>query len=187
VNPASKVPAVAYGGPDVPADQPSPESAKIAESLVLLEFVADLAPDSGLLPKDPVLRAKARFFIDAVGTKFLPKYFGYTLRGGSAADVLKAAEELQELLSTDKTFAVGDTVTIADLAILPFLARAEVVLSNDLLEGGKELYAGFQEPKLARLWKYFTDLKARESFKTTFDAAYILETSKKRYADAKQK
>lgn len=33
VNPASKVPAVAYGGPAVPADQPSPESTKIAESL----------------------------------------------------------------------------------------------------------------------------------------------------------
>jgi glutathione S-transferase len=33
VNPASKVPAVAYGGPDVAPDQPSPESTKIAESL----------------------------------------------------------------------------------------------------------------------------------------------------------
>jgi glutathione S-transferase len=33
VNPASKVPAIAYGGPDVAPDQPSPASTKIAESL----------------------------------------------------------------------------------------------------------------------------------------------------------
>jgi glutathione S-transferase len=33
VNPASKVPAIAYGGPDVAPDQPSLESTKIAESL----------------------------------------------------------------------------------------------------------------------------------------------------------
>ncbi|KAG6805318.1 hypothetical protein H0H93_005077, partial [Arthromyces matolae] len=43
VNPASKVPAIAYGGPAVAPDDPSPESTKLAESLVLLEFIADLS------------------------------------------------------------------------------------------------------------------------------------------------
>ncbi|KAJ7106357.1 hypothetical protein C8R44DRAFT_843163 [Mycena epipterygia] len=41
VNPAG---AVTYGGLKVPAGPPSPESAKIAESLVLIEFVAGLYP-----------------------------------------------------------------------------------------------------------------------------------------------
>ena len=76
-----KVPAIAYGGPPVPPDQPSPESAKIAESLVLLDFVADLFPDSHLLPKDPVQRARARFFIDTVSTKFVPAWIGLLARG----------------------------------------------------------------------------------------------------------
>ncbi|KAH7925069.1 hypothetical protein BV22DRAFT_465355 [Leucogyrophana mollusca] len=57
-NPASKVPAITYGGPDVPPEDPSPLSEKLAESAVVLEFVADIYPESGLLPKDPVLRAK---------------------------------------------------------------------------------------------------------------------------------
>ncbi|KAI0302796.1 hypothetical protein B0F90DRAFT_1834512, partial [Multifurca ochricompacta] len=51
VNPASKVPAVAYGNTGSDPENPSSESVKIAESLVLLEFVADLYPDSGLLPR----------------------------------------------------------------------------------------------------------------------------------------
>ncbi|KAH9029349.1 hypothetical protein EDB83DRAFT_2555106 [Lactarius deliciosus] len=56
VNPASKVPALVYGSPKSDPENPSPESARITESLVLLKFVADLYPDSGLLPKDPVER-----------------------------------------------------------------------------------------------------------------------------------
>ncbi|KAG6880625.1 hypothetical protein C0995_005370, partial [Termitomyces sp. Mi166 len=58
VNPVSKVPAITYGGPIVPPDNPSPESTKLAESLVLLEFIADLSKPGNLLPTDPVLRAK---------------------------------------------------------------------------------------------------------------------------------
>ena len=58
------MPAVTYGGPDVPPDQPSSESAKIAESLVLIQFFADLAPESDLLPQDALGKAKVRFFLD---------------------------------------------------------------------------------------------------------------------------
>jgi len=58
VNPAGKVPALLYGSPKSDPEHPSAESAKIAESLVILEFIADLYPDSGLLPKDPVERAR---------------------------------------------------------------------------------------------------------------------------------
>ncbi|KAG1751489.1 uncharacterized protein EDB91DRAFT_609702 [Suillus paluster] len=65
VNPIGQVPIVTYGGPDIDPENPSPLSAKISESNVILEFVVDLYPDSGLLPKDPVLHAKVRFFINA--------------------------------------------------------------------------------------------------------------------------
>ncbi|KAJ7107377.1 hypothetical protein C8R44DRAFT_885392 [Mycena epipterygia] len=113
VNPASKVPAFAYGGPQVSPDLPSPDSDKIAESLIL---------QATLLPKDPVLRAKARFFIDTVSTKFLPAYMG----------PLDALEVVQNLLSADRPYVLGEEYTAAAIAITPFLARLEVALKNDI-------------------------------------------------------
>ncbi|KAJ7484166.1 glutathione S-transferase [Mycena latifolia] len=163
VNPASKVPAIAYGGPHVSPDQPSPESEKIAESLILVEFIADLFPESGLLPKDPVQRAQARFFID---TSFDACWAGL--------------DALQALLPADKTYAIGDEYTAADIAVTPFLARMEVALKNDIGaykpgEGIKAAEYFFSDARFARLVKYFETIKARESFGATFDVGYIKE------------
>ncbi|KIJ15127.1 hypothetical protein PAXINDRAFT_99658 [Paxillus involutus ATCC 200175] len=66
----SQVPAIACGGPGVAPENPSPELTKLAESLVLVQFVADLYPQANLFPQDPVLRAKTRFFIEVVSSKF---------------------------------------------------------------------------------------------------------------------
>jgi glutathione S-transferase len=89
---------------------------------------------------------------------------------------LKAVEALQEQLSPEGKgkFVVGDQLTIADAATVPFLARMEVALSNDFglyAEGeGRKVYETLStSPKYARFWKYFQDLKSRESFKKTFD------------------
>ncbi|KAH8116006.1 glutathione S-transferase [Phellopilus nigrolimitatus] len=189
VNPASKVPAIAYGGPQVPPDQPSPDSTKIAESLVLLEFFADLFPESTLLPKDPVLRAKARFFIDAVGTKFTPGWMSFVIRGEDADGALTGFEEIQKLLPADKTYAVSDEFTIADAAIAPFLGRFEVTLRNDIgtyKEGeGKKVYEIYQSARFDKLRKYFDAIKARESFKSTFDEGYIKNVFQNRFAAAR--
>ncbi|KAH9061761.1 hypothetical protein EDB83DRAFT_876708 [Lactarius deliciosus] len=75
INPARKVPAVVYGSAKSDPENPSPESARLTKSLALLEFVADLYPDSGLLPNDPVECACVRFFIDTVSTKVFPPLF----------------------------------------------------------------------------------------------------------------
>ncbi|TFK49234.1 hypothetical protein OE88DRAFT_1702775 [Heliocybe sulcata] len=189
VNPASKVPAVAYGGPATSPESPAPESTKIAESLVLLEFVADLYPNSHLLPKDPVLRAKARFFIDAVGTKLNPKFFAFVMRGeaGGAEGLLQGIEEIQKLLP-EEGFAVGKDYTIADASVTPFLARMEVSLKHDFgafdAGEGPKVYETLQsDPKFGRFRKYLSDCKARPSFQKTFDEAYLLETYKKRYGE----
>lgn len=167
------MPALAYGGPDVPPDQPSPDSVKIAESLIIVELVADLFPESSILPKDPILRAKARFFIDAVSTKFSPGWAGFIIRGEDVEALYKGLEALQSLLPEDKTFAVSDEYTIADIAITPFLARLEVTLKNDLgayKEGeGKKAWEVYQSDKFAKIRKYFENIKGRTSFKATFD------------------
>ncbi|KAI0654807.1 hypothetical protein C8Q70DRAFT_1023718 [Cubamyces menziesii] len=190
VNPASKVPAIAYGGPDVPPDQPSPESVKLAESLILVEFIADLFPESGILPTDPVLRAKTRFFIDGVSTKFVPAWHAYSQGKSSAEEFYKAVEYLQSLLPTEG-YAIGP-YSAADIAISPFLGRARVTLLNDFGgypagEGPKVLEAlSSGSGRFARFGKYLSDVLARDSFKATFDEAYITERYTARFANLRK-
>ncbi|CAK5282102.1 unnamed protein product [Mycena citricolor] len=196
VNPASKVPAIgknvsqplaphyspftAYGGAQSAPEDPSPDSDKIAESLVLLEFVADLFPESGILPKDPVQRAKARFFIDAVSTKLLPVYIGPLVKGTSFDAFLDALAALQDLLPEEGKgpYLLGEQFSAADIALAPFLARTEVWLKGSIgafsAEAGEkaaqELYHGDRFRKLA---KYYETIKQRDSFKATWDADVI--------------
>jgi glutathione S-transferase len=168
---------VVYGSPKSDPEHPSPESAKIAESLVLLEFVADLYPDSGLLPKDPVERARVRFFIDAFATKLFPHHVALFFRGEAPDAFLNALAEIQELLppAADVQFAVGDHFTIADAAIAPFVARWELNLKNDLgkfAEGtGPRVHDElFRSERFARLQKYYANISGRDSFKNSFDS-----------------
>ena len=168
-----------YGSPKSDPENPSPESAKIAESLVLLEFVADLYPDSGLLPKDPVERARARFFIDAASTKLRAPTGAFIYRGESPDAFVAALAEIQELLPPAAQFAVGDHFTIADAAIAPFLGRWELQLRNDIgkfAEGtGPRVYEElFQSERFGRLQKYFANISSRESFKNSFDSVHML-------------
>lgn len=186
VNPASKVPAIAYGGPTAAPEDPSPQSVKIAESLVLLEFVADVYPHAHLLPTDPVARAKTRFFIEVVSSKFSPAWnaFFRGQAGGSVDAFLNALEEVQALLPSEG-YAVGEYST-ADIAITPFIARAFVALNNDI--GGypegesKVVLSKLAEPRFARFTKYWSDLRSRPNFTATFDEAYVTDAYKKRFA-----
>jgi glutathione S-transferase len=168
------VPALTYGGPDAAPDTPSPASKKLAESAVILEFIADIAPEAELLPKDPVLRANARFFADSVTTKFNSEAYRPALAGtGDLEAILGAVDFIQQLLP-EEGYAVGKW-SIADAAVTPFLARAEVALKDDIgkyEEGkGKAIWAKLEtDPKYARFRKYFADVKARDSFKETFYA-----------------
>jgi glutathione S-transferase len=119
-----------------------------------------------------------RFFIDAVSTKFLPAYMGPLARGQPFEPFFDALEGLQALLPADKTYAVGDEYTAADIAVTPFLARMEVWLKNDIGafkegEGKKASDYFFSDGRFARIVKYFEAIKARESFKATFDAVRI--------------
>ena len=163
------MPAISYGGPEVPPDQPSPESQKLAESGVLIQFLADL--DERLLPKDPVTRAKARFFIETVTPLISNTFYGSLSRGEDPEAVLKAFESIQKLLP-EEGYAVGEW-SIADAAVTPFFARAELAFTNDYgkyEEGkGKAVWEKLQtDEKYARFCKYYEDLKSRPSFNATF-------------------
>ena len=145
---------------------------KIAESLVLVEFVADLFPSSGILSADPVKRAQARFFIEGVSSKFVPAWSGVQFRNAPVEDLYAALEYLQSLLPAESGFAIGE-FSAADIAIAPFLARMRITFLNDIgafPEGeGKKVWATITSGRFARLAQYMDDLFARESFKATFD------------------
>ncbi|EKM56448.1 uncharacterized protein PHACADRAFT_253585 [Phanerochaete carnosa HHB-10118-sp] len=191
VNPVGKVPAIAYGGPDVSPDQPSPESTKLNESLVLVEFVADLFPDSGILPKDPVLRARARLFIDAVSNKFSPANASVIHNGGDPEPLVQAIEQLQSLLPS-QGFAIGE-FSAADIAIAPFIARLELNLENDLggyPEGkgeGQRILNLIRSPKLTRWQEYSRALLAHPAVASTFDREHLLQSYKRRFAELRAK
>ncbi|KAG1751491.1 uncharacterized protein EDB91DRAFT_1234848 [Suillus paluster] len=165
VNPIGQVPAVTYGGPDIDPENPSPLSAKIAESNVILEFVADLYPDSGLLPKDPVLRAKVRFFINAT-TKLEGPLQAFIRGQESYEHILKEIEFIQGLLEDGKDFAVGDHYTIADVSITPYLARLKVIIEND---------TGRYSHLFAKFTTYVELMLERPSLKQTNDEKTFAE------------
>ncbi|KAJ6596362.1 hypothetical protein DFH09DRAFT_860963, partial [Mycena vulgaris] len=120
--------------PQVPPDQPSPESVKIAESLIVVELVTDLCPTSALLPTDLVLRAQARLFIAVVSTKFGAAFMVPFARAESFTGLWDALEILKSLFPADKQFAVGGQFTAADIALAMFFARTEGALKNDIDE-----------------------------------------------------
>ena len=157
----------------MPPDQPSPESIKLNESLVLVEFIADLLPESGILPKDPVLRAKASLFVDTVSTKIAPAQAAVIINGGDPEQLVQAYEHLQALLPP-QGFAIGE-FSLADIAVAPFLARILLNLENDLggfPEGkgeGEKILNLIRSPKLARFQEYTNAVLARPSVASTFD------------------
>ncbi|KAJ7154514.1 glutathione S-transferase C-terminal-like protein [Mycena filopes] len=192
VNTASKVPAIAYGGPQVPADQPSADSTKLAESLILVEFIGDLFPDSPILPKDPVQRARARFFIDVVSTNLLPAQMGVLSGKLPFTALWTVLEEVQALLPADKTYAVGNEYTVADIAITPFLGRLQLSLKHDTGafkegEGTKAFEYLTSSGRFGRLVQYIEAITTRESFKATFDEEYLREKHAAHYGPLRAK
>lgn len=176
---SDQVPAVAYGGPPTSPENPSPESVKLAESLILVEFVADLAPKSGLLPSDPVQRAQARFFVDTVSNKYVPGFAAFVMRGDSPEGLLAGFQAVQDLLPKEGLALGGNQFTIADAAFLPFLGRTELLLRTGVgkyqAAEGKKVYSQlFEDAKFARLQKYFKDATQRESWKTFYTVSGLL-------------
>ncbi|XP_006463623.1 hypothetical protein AGABI2DRAFT_194394 [Agaricus bisporus var. bisporus H97] len=184
VNPAGKVPVIAYGGPQTPHDDPSPESIKIAESLVLVEFVNDLSGGK-LLPTDPVLRAKARLFIETISPKVISAFFGPCLRGDDPQMVVQAIELLQNLVPEGDGFAVGDW-SIADAAVVTLLARTELAFENDYGSydqgmGKKAWDEVMNDAKFERFRRYYAAVKARKSFQESFARDFIFNYFQSKY------
>ena len=171
-----QIPAIAYGGPKVPADQPSQESVKLTESGVILEFLNDIYPAANLLPKDPVERAKARFFIEKVNAALKPTWADFQ-RKNVKEPFIAGLETIQSLLPATG-FAVG-AWSLADASVAPILGRAEVALREDIGvwaagEGPATYKEIFEGERFARLVKYWRASQARDSWKKTWNEVRIV-------------
>ena len=149
----------------------------IPESGVLLETVADLYPDSNLLPKagptNSIQRSKIRLFVEAVNTAFISSYVDWTFKEGKASNILTALESLQDHLP-EQGFLLGtDDVTIGDLALAPFFYRFKVFAENANvevvdIEGGKQLLKTLEtDSKYAKINTYLNKLINLPSIKST--------------------
>ncbi|KAF9226200.1 glutathione S-transferase [Gyrodon lividus] len=179
VNPVGKVPVITYGGPDVSPEHPSPLSTKLAESDVILDFLADAYPEANLLPADPIQRAKVRFFINAVTTKLNSPYFAWVRNSEPQAEenFLKAIEFVQDLLPEPAKFAVGDSYTIADACVTPYFHRLLINIESDIGKfpagGGPRFGELLNAPKYAKFMAYLRAMLDRPIAKEVFDAETV--------------
>lgn len=117
MNPASKVPVLEVGSGN--------DAAKIPESHVIMELVADLFPGK-LLPQDAIKRAEARYFIERFNQVISTPFYANILRGeeSSAKCILLGVKEMQQLLAKyPGDYALGNEISMADIGVWPFVAR----------------------------------------------------------------
>ncbi|OJT03422.1 Vegetative incompatibility protein HET-E-1 [Trametes pubescens] len=182
------IPAITFGGLGAPPDQPSPESTKLVESMVILEFLAEVFPNAPLLPSDPLLRAKARTFVEIYRNYVSSEYLGAFFLGKPIEGVLKALETLQAALPPDGGFAAGEW-SIAEAAVAPFIARLflflHVGLGSYTEKQGQTLRDTMASPRFARLVQWVKDVHKRPSFKKTWVSdVSIFRTRSRRSADS---
>ncbi|KAH0834660.1 hypothetical protein J3R83DRAFT_10170 [Lanmaoa asiatica] len=179
------IPAITYGGPNVPPEEPSPLSFKLTESYVILEFLADLFPNSGLLPpaSNPTGRARVRFFMDVVARNVETPTLKL-VRGtpGAYEKLIDGLEKIQTMLPDPDAaeggeYAIGKDFTNADCAIVPLLASFELIAKTGLgkfeLGTGKKLEETLAAAKFDRLRRYKTALWERESVKKVLDLVSV--------------
>ncbi|KAK3834463.1 MAG: thioredoxin-like protein [Linnemannia gamsii] len=130
INPYGQVPALKIG-----------EDHIILESLIVAEYIADIHPEAGLLPKDALQLAQSPYLIHHWGARVQPPLFKATVTldpvesAKAREEVITELEKVDVLLrkavrtSEDKEgpFFLGAKFTFADLALASFLTRIYLV------------------------------------------------------------
>ena len=139
LNPIGKVPVLVDGTVAIP------------ESDVILSYLEDRFPNPSLLPGNADERANARLLVRLIDTYCVPS-FGPFIQNDKAA-IATALERIDSSLGyiehfrRDGRFASGDTLSIADCALIPFFVPMDLLQAAfgtiDLVK---------KRPKLAAWW-----------------------------------
>lgn len=111
-------------------------TARIAQSIAILEYLDERFPDPRLLPEDPFLRARARQLAEMINSGIQPlqntgvqRYVKDELRADENAWTrhwvtrgLAAVEAI--LAETAGRYSIGDSVSLPDLFVVPEMAFA---------------------------------------------------------------
>lgn len=105
----------------------------VPESSVIMEYLEELHPEPALMPAGPDDRALVRLaverFPERLGDPYYDLYFGRP--AGSPERLAGALAALDERLAAD-SFVAGASYTLADIAYVPWVLRAEARLGIDL-------------------------------------------------------
>ncbi|KAH9913463.1 uncharacterized protein BXZ73DRAFT_81925 [Epithele typhae] len=175
VNPLGQIPALSYGATTDPSTGAAPSGTIVYQSIAIIEFLAELYPDGGILPKDLSARTKARVFAHTIEARLVPAWMAAFRKGESPSALVTALAEVQAMLPpvSEGTFAVGEW-SMAEMVAGPHLALAWLMLSHDVgkyeaglgLAAWKELSEG---EKFARLRKYVEDIKAHPVWQASWN------------------
>jgi maleylacetoacetate isomerase len=126
INPQMRVPALALSDGEV-----------ITQSLAIIEYLDECFPEPGLLPADPVRRAKIRAVAQAIACDVHPlnnlvvlQYLKRTLQQEQAridswyAHWIASGFEAIEAMIAPGPYAFGSEVTLADVCLVPQVANA---------------------------------------------------------------
>ncbi|KAF9167544.1 hypothetical protein BGX21_000073 [Mortierella sp. AD011] len=178
INPYGQVPALKVDDKDV-----------ILESLFVAEYVADLHPESGLLPSDPLQRAQTRYLIHHWGARVQPVHHkaSFTLDATEAAkhreELVVELEKFNKLLvdahrnGSEGGYFLGDKFTFADLAIAPFLARFFLLGEYN---GNKNITLE-EFPQLKRFFEWKETILQRASIQKSTPAKETLSTNYRKW------
>ncbi|KAF9490117.1 hypothetical protein BDN71DRAFT_1434901 [Pleurotus eryngii] len=106
------------------------------ESLVILEFITDIFPETNLLPRDPVDRASARFLVNLFTEKLRTVQSDVLVKRGSPQELIAVIEELQKYMpepgDNKGPYINGNTFTSIDAIAAAFLKRLDGCLKRDV-------------------------------------------------------
>ena len=173
INPREAVPALIHG------------DFIITESLVINEYIEDLAETSLLMPETAQGRALTRRCIASADSTLVPSFYRL-LKAQSDEDRSNAGDRMldalcqldEELGKSDGEFFVGDQITLADIAIYPWFERWPVI----------EHYRGLQIPEaLQRLHTWIAVMQKRDSVKKHMDTKDYFIAEYADYANGKNR
>jgi len=104
----------------------------LPESSVIMEYLEERFPEPALLPGDPADRAAARLWIFDFDRRLGEDYYAVRRGDDGAAEILTARLAALDMWLDGHRFLAGAEYSLADIAYVPWILRAQQLLGVDL-------------------------------------------------------
>lgn len=190
LNPRGLVPTLA-----VPVDAAGTEQKPLFESSIIIEYLEDAYSDESkygprLLPSDPYQKARARLWIDHIGTRIIPAFYKFLQHTPDKDFTIdQAREELHGHIKTlvaemdpEGPWFLGQSISLVDISLIPWAKR--LWLLDYYKPGGLQLPQEGGEDNVWTRWSsWMKAAENRESVKNTWSESEKYIDVYKRYAD----